>query len=346
MKQLLYLAIAMLAVHICTNDNRTAADTHSEVRFDIPPSTAAKTLSSSDGRTLIQVELLLSSMISNPESGRIDQWLVRCQPRGHFASIVDYHPRTEAGSNLASPIQVKQTKEKNQSFGIGMNGSCPLPLNGNAGLDHNSKDVDSVQFDRLAPLHAVTASGTINRGTGVYFKLRWTARQILEGQKAFQLTLDVPESWRTGLIDISVVAQARHKSFANWESSSKTLGEANFVIAVYREDDQHARQIARKMAQAEHVLRTKITELYSARSSHSLSTLWQHMTEKMDFRKSAEDTVLLERLMLNQRDPHLEQEFRKLPVDCRLAALDYSDAQNSFTKLNEQPIDQVLAERE
>ena len=194
-------------------------------------------------------------MISSPEAARIDQWLVRCQPRGQFASIVDYSPRTETGSDIASHIQVKQSTEKQQSLGVGVNGNYFSNISGNAGLDHTRKNIDSLQFDRLAPVHAVTASGTINRGTGVYFKLRWTAEQILEGQKTFQLVLDVPDTWRTGLIDISVVAQSEHKSFANWEPTTKTLGSGNFVIAVYREEDMHASEVARKMARAEHELR-------------------------------------------------------------------------------------------
>ncbi len=313
-----------------------AADSHSIVHFDIPPSVAADVVESGRGRALLQVELKLSSMISSPETARIDQWLVRCQPRGQFASIVDYSPRTETSSDIATHIQVKQSKEKHQSLGVGVNGDYFSSLRGNAGLDHTRKNIDSLQFDRLAPVHAVTAAGTINRGTGVYFKLRWTAEQILEGQKTFQLVLDVPDTWRTGLIDISVVAQSEHKSFASWEQSTKTLGSANFVIAVYRSDDIHACDVARRMANAEHQLRSRIKEETASKPHNSLSTLLRKMTRKMEFEKPSSD--LLQRLMLNQADPRLDSDIRKLPMPCRLAALNYSDAQASFTRLNEQPI--------
>ncbi|OUW79488.1 MAG: hypothetical protein CBD74_10130 [Saprospirales bacterium TMED214] len=313
-----------------------AADSQSVVHFDIPPNVAAEVIESGTGRTLLQVELKLSSMISSPEAARIDQWLVRCQPRGQFASIVDYSPRTELGSDIATPIQVRQSKEKHQSLGVGVNGDYFSSLRGNAGLDHTRKNIDALQFDRLAPLHAVTAAGTINRGTGVYFKLRWTAEQILEGQKTFHLGLDVPDTWRTGLIDISVVAQSEQKSFASWEQSTKTLGAANFVIAVYRSDDIHACEVARRMANAEHQLRSRIKEEIASEPNHSLSTLLRKMTKKMEFEKPSSD--LMERLMLNKTDPRLDSDIRKLPMPCRLAALNYSDAQDSFTRLNDQPI--------
>ncbi len=331
-----FLLIAILTPH--SNTLGVAADSHSVVHFDMPPSIAAQVVESGNDRVLLQVELKLSSMISSPEKARIDQWLVRCEPRGQFASIIDYSPRTETGSDIATHIQVKQSKEKQQSLGVGVNGDYLSSLRGNAGADHTRKNIDSLQFDRIAPVHAVTAAGTINRGTGVYFKLRWTAQQILEGQKTFQLVLDVPSTWRTGLIDISVVAQSEHKSFANWEQSTKILGSANFVVAVYRSDDAHARKVARRMAQAEHQLRSRIEEEAASKAKNSLSGLLRKMATKMDFEKPSTVSAVLERLMLNQVDPYLDSEIRKLPMPCRLAALDYSDAQESFTRLNEQPI--------
>lgn len=331
-----FLLFATSIAH--TNIVSVAADKQSIVNFDIPPNVAADVIESSAGRTLLQVEIKLSSMICSPESARIDQWLVRCQPRGQFASIVDYSPRTELGSDIATPIQVKQSKEKLQSLGVGVNGDYFSSLRGNAGVDHTRKNIDAVQFDRVAPLHAVTAAGTINRGTGVYFKLRWTAEQILEGQKTFQLVLDVPETWRTGLIDISVVAQSEQKSITNWEQSTKTVGAAKFVIAVCRSDDIHACEVARRMANAEHQLRSRIKEetASESESDHSLCKLLRKMTKKMDLEKPSSD--LMERLMLNKIDPRLDSEICKLPMPCRLAAFNYSDAQNSFTRLNEQPI--------
>ncbi len=329
----------LIAISIPHADAVSVAEgSKSIVHFDIPPSVAADVIEADKGRASLRVDLKLSSMISSPETARIDQWLVRCQPRGQFASIVDYSPRTETGSDIATPIQVKQSKEKQQSLGVGVNSDYFSSFRGNAGLDHTRKNIDSLQFDHLAPVHAVTAAGTINRGTGVYFKLRWTAEQILEGQKTFQLVLDVPNTWRTGLIDISVVAQSEHKSFASWEQSTKTLGSANFVIAVYRSDDIHACEVARRMANAEHQLRSRMKEETASKPSNSLSTLLRKMTTKMEFEKTRTSTDLLERLMFNQADPYLDSDIRKLPMPCRLAALNYSDAQESFTRLNEQPI--------
>ena len=92
------------------------------------------------------------------------------------------------------------------------------------------------------------------------------------------------------------------------------------------------------MANAEHQLRSRMKEETASKPSNSLSTLLRKMTTKMEFEKTRTSTDLLERLMFNQADPYLDSDIRKLPMPCRLAALNYSDAQESFTRLNEQPI--------
>ena len=117
------------------------------------------------------------------------------------------------------------------------------------------KTLDSYQYNQIAPVQAVTASGTIDRGRGVYFKLRWTATQVLEGEKKFTLTFRVPEAWRSGLMDVSVIAQSHHSSFAKWDDGVKTIGAANFVVAVYRQGDREAAKAAQVLAESELKLR-------------------------------------------------------------------------------------------
>ena len=331
-----YLPLAILWVtHHGASSGAT--DHSAVVHFDMAPTATASVGESEGGRVMLSVDLELSSMIDIPEVPRIDQWLVRCQPRGHVASIADYSPRTETDSDLASTIQVKQSEEKNNSLGIGVNGNYTHQLRANAGLDHATKNTNSLQFDRVAPLHAVTASGTINRGRGVYFKLRWTAKQILEGQKTFQLVLEVPNSWRAGLIDVSVLAQSEQKSFAGWDRDSKTLGSANFVVAVYREEDKQAAAQARKMANAEYDLRNLMIEQPPSKPVVSLPTILQHVAIKLELEPGPSNQRWLERLMLDEIDPCMDKEIRKLPMPFRLAVLNYAEAREDFAKLNLRP---------
>jgi hypothetical protein len=175
------------------------------VQFDLPPTVAA---TPTDDPNLVSVSLYLSSMIEGSESPPISHWMVRCLPRDETIRIADYAPRTETGSDVSTPIQIKKTAEQSQSAGISVDGAYSHLTQAHIGSDRGKKASHAIQYDRVAPVQAVTAAGTIHRGQGVYFKLRWTATQVLEGEKKFQITMRVPTPWRCGLIDVSVVAMS------------------------------------------------------------------------------------------------------------------------------------------
>jgi hypothetical protein len=312
-----------------------SADHDPVVRFDLPAVVAARPADADPSDpTLVTIRLRLSSMIEAPQVPRIDQWLVRCQPRDNATSIADYAPRTEATSGLASPIQVKQTKEKTNAIGLSVDGSYGHAAHGKAGADLTTKNVSTLQFDRIAPKHTVIAAGTINRGRGVYFKLRWTAQQILDGEKSFQITLKVPSTWRGSLIDVAVVAQSQRKTFATWERESKTIGSANFVIAAYREGDLQAATIAVALSEAELALRSVAAEHDASTGVRSLSSLLRQVAMKFDLDSGKPVDSWAQRLILDLADPRLDKEICKLPMPIRLVVLDYVDVRDQFFALS------------
>ena len=315
--------------------NLNGLQSKADVQFDLPPIAVA--VDSDEDSNMVTLELRLSSMIDSPDTPPIDQWLVRCQPRDRSITIVDYAPRTESGSDLATPIQVKNTTEKGSAMGIGLDGAYGHLARINAAADQSKKRTNSVQFDKVAPLHAVTASGTINRGRGVYFKLRWTAQQILEGEKTFRLTLKVPTNWRGSLMDVSVIAQGERKTFG-WEREIKTLGSASFVVAVYKDQDTEAEIQARSLAESEYGLRILAAKHRLATTeSHSLPSMLRHVATKFDFDSNQNRKGdWLPRLLTNRADPYLDKQISRLPMPIRVAILDYCDRRDAFLSMGEQ----------
>lgn len=311
------------------------------VQFDLPPIAVAK--AEGEDRNEITFELRLSSMIVSPDAPSVHQWLVQVQPRDRSTWIVDYSPRTEAASEMASPIQIKNTTEEGNSMGIGLDGAYGHLARFHAAADQSQKQIQSVQFDRVAPVQAVTASGTINRGRGVYFKLRWTAQQVLEGEKSFRVTLRAPSHWRGGLVDVSVLAQGDRKSFA-WERETTTMGAANFVVAVYREQDEPAETLAQSLAESEYALRILAAKQRVADSdSHSLPSMLRQVATKLDLDFDRRDSQpWLQRLLSGRADPHLDKQISRLPMPIRLAVLDYIDLRNDFLALNRQSAEESV----
>lgn len=312
------------------------------IQFDLPPVVAARTESSPNDQTdLVTIELPLSSMIISPTPPEIDQWLVRCQPRDTDVAIADYAPRTETASDMASPIQIKQTEEKSSSFGAAINGSYGKVAQGNLGADQGQKNVETIEYQRHASLQAVTASGTINRGRGVYFKLRWTRQQVLEGEKVFTITLAVPGHWRGSLIDVSVIAQGERKTFGGLDHEIQTVGSANFVVAAYRAGDSDAAAHAQTIAEAEHHLRVlamKMSPNTSRASIASLPSMLRQVAIKLDLDAKADDHSWLGKLIAGSVDPYLDKRISQLPMALRVAAIDYADSRKQFAVLNHKPL--------
>lgn len=323
----------VLAALFANSATTTAADL---IHFDLPPTTAAiPDANPGADPNVVTLSLRLSSMIQSPSMPRIDQWIVTCRPRGEGVSVVDYFPRTETASDVSTPIQVKRSKEKTQSLGVHLDGTYGYIAGGNAAADRGEKDVESVQFDRTAPVHAVTAAGTIDRGRGVYFKLRWTATQVLEGEKLFQVTLRVPAGWRGSLVDVSVRADRNEKKFGGLDQETVTVGTADFVIATYREGDVQSQTRAAELADAEYDLRNLAKSSQHQASIRSLPQMLRHMVAKFDSDSQVTDTHWVTRLISGRADPHLDKAINRLPMSLRIAAIDYADRRDDFAELSD-----------
>jgi len=338
-----WIAVCVVAASSLPSLSLSAADVP-VIRFDLPPLAAARIISPADeslrvsdvmpDEMLVECELNLSSMIATPRSPQIDQWLVVCQPRDEAMMIADYQPRTEVASDLEGPIQVKMMDEASESFGISMDAAYGHLARGRAGADRGKKNSESQQYNRLAPVQAVTASGTIHRGRGVYFKLRWTAVQVLEGEKQFRLMFRVPADWRSGLLDVSVTAQSQSRSLGSWDRGVKTLGAANFVVAAYRIGDPQAAQAAKTLAEAEQKLRLLAAHRPPKSSLDSIPSMLRHVAMKLDWESQTPPmTPWVDRLLLGGADPYLDKQMSRLPVDVRVAALDYCEARDNFIRL-------------
>jgi hypothetical protein len=347
------LAITVFSLHQLLAGNSIVAQ-NAVISFDLPPTAIAVPagdgttdglLNSDDGEP-VEITLRLSSLVNADVMPQIDRWMIRCVPRHSDWRVIDYAPRTETASDYATAIGVKTTDEKTSTFGVAADVTQGNLVRGHVGGDVGSKQCESLQYDRVAPLHAVTAAGTIERGRGVYYKLRWTSTQVLEGEKEFKITFAVPAGFRSGLVDVSVVAIGRPSNqnsvtaaiaqipvIGDDVGGMRSLGEARFVVGVYAEGDPVARQVVQSMTDAEATLRREADKVRAGSPARSLSTLIRHVASKLDMDSVDVHSNWPERLVFNNADPYTDPIIRKLPTDLRVKALDYCDARRKVESL-------------
>ena len=137
-------------------------------------------------------------------------------------------------------------------------------------------------------------------------------------------------------MDVSVIAQGERKGFA-WEKDSMTLGAANFVVAVYQDQDREAESSARAIAESEYAVRQLAAKHHASETElHSLPSVLRHVAFRLDpEHDSSQGENWLRRLLTGRADPHLDKEIRRLPMSLRVAVLEYAERRDRFLAIND-----------
>ena len=321
----------LLIVIVCVADPNSL-QAQDSVDFDVPFVVPAVETSTGGMGRQVTVEVALSSLIidasasHNPVSAPpIDHLLVKCRFRQPL-HVIDYEPRTELQSDYDGAVVVTNKRERTDSFGLSLNGQVQT-LGGHVGSDDQIKRSDSTQYQKRAPQQAMIAAGTTDRGRGVYFKFRWTADQVLEGEKRFRFTVAVPDSWRGGLVDVQISANGLERPLFG-SPNLKTIVKRDFVIATHQQQDNEAADLAIRLARLDRRLADYAS---SHRDSNSLFSWWK--------RDRSADKSLGESwyaaVTRGQADPYLDKQIKKLPMAVRVAVLDYTDVSRELKRLNQ-----------
>ncbi len=344
-------ATIVLAVGLIATSNLSLAK--GDIRFDLPSvveATDGGSIETAGGDRMVKIPLRLSLMVGSSDDPKIDQLWVEVHPLGGEALVVDYSPRTEMASEFSSDIEVVNTDENNEHIGFSLDAAYGHLARGNVGADRGEKNIASQKYQRVAPMQVVAASGTTRRGRGVYFKLRATPRQVLEGDKAFEVTLKVPPQWRGELIEVSVDAQgtpprSRGLSFtdslASWAGTpggSQSVATGRFLVAASATGDSDAMALATDLAHCEWHLRTGASAYLRGESSSGLSSLRRYVTYRPSSLAGPVSTSTrherishcLQKSFFGKLDVLQDPHFRELPYDVRGAFLDYLEAKHRY----------------
>jgi|GEM_PF-6870370 len=307
------------------------------IQFDLPSVLAADAIPGRPNELTVKVQL--SAVIHPDQESQSRHWRLAVKPRDPWTKIIDYSPKTEMGCETVGSIETKTSEESTSSLGLGLSVDYAKLINLHSTSDQSTKELHSRQYQAKAIQQAKIASGSIDRGSGVHFKLARTSDQILDGEKTFEFTLLVNEGWRCGLLDLTVIALGTRRKFdirtATWRSSSKSLKTQTFVIALYRKNDMVAEKLAKTLASQEQTLRSMRTKADHPNSDHFVSRFLNDLGEKLEetFANETENDWL-DRVIHQQIDPHNDHELKNLNAETRVAILDYLSSKDSFLNLN------------
>lgn len=332
-----FCASSLLAFSLVTG--ALLADEPTSIGFDVSSVAVAREASASEstfvppGYRWVTFHLDISALIDSTSRSKPHEFLYQVTSASRDASVVDYSPRTQLSDTVIGGIQEEKCDEKASSLGLGIKGTYHGIVHADGGADTSKKSSTKTKVQRVAPQEIVYASGTIDRGRGVYFKLRSTPTHVLDGQKRFAITMQVPENWRGDLVDVQMSAVLPVRSFKNLQRQSTAFQRARFQVAVFAENDEIARRWAWQLAEAEQNLRHVASREASNIRDRSVPTIFHHVAIALDVMQPKIAENWLARTLHGSVDPYFDRQIRQLPVDVKVAVLDYLDCKSKYAGL-------------
>lgn len=216
-----------------------------------PPEFAA----ANPGDKLIEVKLGISSLLQAGKEQDLAQYFIRLETPQRTMEVIDFLPKSARESLHGGNTVVTKNSETTLSLGINITGHYQAVTGTAVTPGVSQKNGTSVKYELLPPLETVTASGTILRGRGVYFKLKSSERNLLEGERDFAVIVRVPSGWRGDYLHVRCEAEGIARGLVSSLDQRQLCGQRDFLIALYLEGDAEARRAAEALSQAEVHLR-------------------------------------------------------------------------------------------
>ncbi|MCC6665204.1 MAG: hypothetical protein IT375_15745 [Polyangiaceae bacterium] len=248
--------IKFLLSLIATSAPLTTLAEPPRVHFDTPYAVACRDVTPENyaalhpGKKLVEVRLEISSLLVAGSEKDLRQYLIRVQSPERSLAIADYLPKT-AHEAIASSLSMEQSTERNASIGINVSGKYELFTLPGPSASVGERKTSSVKCELLPPLETVAASGTLERGTALFFKIKSTPRNLLEGTREYGLVLSVPAVWRADYLHVRCQAEGIKRGVVSTFDEPFQCGQRDFVVSLYQVGDEPARAIAENFARRE-----------------------------------------------------------------------------------------------
>jgi hypothetical protein len=200
---------------------------------------------------IIECTLRLSVSLVSGDMADVESIRVEISDCDQRLRVFDFAPATQLESALADDVEWTRTTESTSSLGASLGGELPAcvgdvvahvtpTLNAAKG----EREVVTEKQIRVAPLHAVITSGTIDHEHGVFFTLRPSPQTSLEGVHELTVAFIAPAEWRGDAVRVTCRATGEQKVL--WMKQQRVWAEKSGGVALYLAGDAAARRAAER----------------------------------------------------------------------------------------------------
>ena len=252
----MFLAIRFqLATILCCLLSIQISHAQKNVEFDVPAIASANQVTPAPfgGDKLIEIMLPISTASNSSYRGNIDEFRFDVSWSGSVYTIFDYGPRTQTVSGIEGLKSVEQNGSRNAKLNFNL-GAQPFELgSANIASDIGASNSKRETWQEIPQQEVLVASGTIDRGTGAFFRFHQSRTNTLEGSRDLVLAYRVPADWKNGILKVECRASGNRRIAGFWDEPFE-IGRS-FIVPVYIEENSSAQKLAIDFAKAEQELR-------------------------------------------------------------------------------------------
>lgn len=242
--------------------------------------------------------------------------------------VVDYTPRTAQFSSVAGNVAIDETRESNNALQASMVGMVPPFGHGEGKAEWGKKSLSHTRYELKPRQETAVVAGTLQRGTGVYFRLLPTADQVWDGAQEFKLVMRVPRTWRADLVFV------RCEVFGQSGDRSTRLGSARFVVGVQMSGDDEASAALGALQRAEVELRRLAVTRQRDVQRQATPTVVHKLGELLDVADPRIPEGWVERLVFGPASLEAHPFVKHLPDDLQQLAGRYMERKRRVSRLN------------
>jgi hypothetical protein len=311
-----------------------AAANDSVVRFDAPAMIAVRPVApersheaGASSEKIIELLVPVTSEIGMKDRGNISSFRFDIVWNQQSYPLVSYSPKTQTVSDIEGLIDVEKNEDQAKGIGGTLNGRFPEMVSGSIKADLSSRTGSTIKYHERPRQEVLVASGTINRGCGVFFRFHPSKQTTLEGGRDLVIAFRVPNTWSGGVIKLKCSVTGKRRIIGSWSDSFEE--SCMFVIPIYLEGDDQARAAARDFVDSETKLRINWDQLQNRVTDGS--SYLHRLSRSEDLQSLPPQWA--HRLIQSGKDEYLEKYRSDLPPDLADVADQFVLARKGMFKL-------------
>lgn len=304
--------------------------------FDMPGAVIAQTVDYSQaavpqgGGKLVRIQIPISLIADVESRERLDGFSIRLLSPHQSFRVIDSWPRHESYSDVVGDVSVEQSNQQTNGLEAKLSGGWQAMLD--AGLTGKAQNQRSTKekFQRRALVQTVASSGTFGRGYGVLFQFQKARNVDLFQKREIAVLAEVPQQWRADLLQVQFSARGK----SSFRGESKPIQNEQLWLTVYQEGDVAAAALTREFQTQEQSLRALAASRVAEVKKKSMPTVFHQIGVALDISDPRIPKDYLEQMIFGPEKQYLEGNSHRLPIDIRVAILDFWEAREDLVDLS------------